>query len=185
MRFLRRLLGTQTKEEKSEPAARAVPATAQPEVRLDPAQRVQRAVESILENEAVSQELDDDAAGTLLRWGTTWAQDLVQSTLDLDEEMARDAIAPRLRAVRRMMRAVSRWAANQEGMDEAGRSEALQKILDQAVQARGGMVRVIDEAQRAEWAARLADFSEQPMQAVAELQKLIDEIFSSEPEEPA
>ena len=156
--------------------------------------RVQLAVESILDNEALGDELDDEAAGSLLQWGTDWARDLAQATLDLDEESAREALEVRLREVRRMMRSVSRFAAQQAAMDEAGRIEALGQILERAGQARASHARAgrtrgvlmggIDEGRKAAWARRLAELADQPAQAVAELHKIIDEALNPDEKEP-
>ena len=44
-------------------------------------QRIQRAAESILENEALSADLDDDAAKLLLDWGVKRAEQIAIQTI--------------------------------------------------------------------------------------------------------
>jgi len=202
MNLFRRLFGGQKEKDsarEAEPAPRVAGESGQ-EVDSDPVKedgqdrgllprRVQLAVESLLDNEALGDELDDDAAGSLLQWGTAWAQDLAQATRDLDEESAREALEVKLREVRRMMRSVSRFAAQQAAMDEAGRIEALGRILERAQYARAGRARgalmdAIDESRKAAWVNRLADLADHPAQAVVELRKIIDEALTPDDKEP-
>lgn len=185
MNFFTRIFRSRRKKEppappSGEPAPAPAAQTPLASLAQDSARRVQRAVESILDNEALSQDLEDDAASVLLRWGSAWAEELAQATRDLDEVAAQEALESRLSAVRQMMRSVSRWAANQAALDESGRSEALQNILDQAARARGEAARALDETQRAQWAARIAALADQPALAVAELRKLIEETTSTQ-----
>ena len=139
------------------------------------AQRVQRAVESILDSEALTQDLDDEAAALLVQWGVAWAERLAQATTSIQEDEASEqALAERLRAVRQMMRATSRWAAAQAAMDPVSRVSALRKILEQAAQAQGAAFLLPGEKESAEWADRLAGLGNKPAQAVAELRKLLE-----------
>ena len=75
------------------------------------ADRSRRAVESLLENESLTSSLDDAAAQVLLKWGTDCAKLIVSSTAGLDAASAEDAMYPRMRALRRLMRRVNKWAA--------------------------------------------------------------------------
>ena len=139
------------------------------------AQRVQRAVESILDSEALTQDLDDEAAALLVQWGVAWAERLAQATTSIQEDEASEqALAERLRAVRQMMRATSRWAAAQAAMDPVSRVSALRKILEQAAQAQDAAFLLPGEKESAEWADKLAGLGNQPAQAVAELRKLLE-----------
>lgn len=97
----------------SEPPAPPAEATARP----DP--RRQRAAERVLENEALTADLDDDAAKVLLDWGLALADRAAHETATAPEADA--ALDERLAAVRRLLRRVGRWAANPEegGADDA------------------------------------------------------------------
>jgi FAD/FMN-containing dehydrogenase len=74
-------------------------------------QRAQRAAESILENEALTAELDDDAAKELLDWGVSLAQQIAAATIEMDEAAAEEAMHQPLRALRRMLKQTGQWIA--------------------------------------------------------------------------
>ena len=88
--------------------------------------RIQHATESILENEALTEDLDDTAANMLIEWGVSLAQQIVSQTIELDETQAEEAIYQPMRALRKMLRTANQWAINP---DESG----LGKILEQAL----------------------------------------------------
>jgi len=90
--------------------------------------RTQHAVESILGNESLTADLDDPAAQALLDWGITCAERIAGRTAGLNDEQAEEIIYPGMRATRRLMRLVQRWASHQTGMDTA----LLDQILEQA-----------------------------------------------------
>ncbi len=90
--------------------------------------RVQSAVESILGNESLTADLDDPAAKALLDWGIACAERIAGRTAGLNDEQAEEIIYRGLRATRRLMRLVQRWASHQTGMDTA----LLDQILEQA-----------------------------------------------------
>lgn len=71
-------------------------------------ERIRLAAESLLDNEALRSGLnDEDAARLLLDWGLSWAKTLVGETAAIEDEIeAEDAIAPRLKALRRLMMAL-------------------------------------------------------------------------------
>jgi len=69
--------------------------------------RIDRAAESILENEALSSELDDAAAKVLLQWGVARATTIATETAGLDEQAAEGVMYPRQKALRRLLRYTS------------------------------------------------------------------------------
>lgn len=91
-------------------------------------QRMQRAAERILENESLTADLDDDAAKVLLDWGVHCAEQIARDTFGLSANQAEEATYPRLRALRRLMRTVNRWAPKRQPMD----GKTLNKMLAQA-----------------------------------------------------
>jgi hypothetical protein len=95
-------------------------------------QRINRAVENILENEALTSNLDDDAAQALLDWGIACAQMIAQSTEWLSDIEAEDAMSPRLRAIRRMMRHVNQWIPQRLEAGSEDNAASLAKIIEQA-----------------------------------------------------
>jgi hypothetical protein len=94
--------------------------------------RIHRAAESILENERLTADLDDDAAKVLLDWGIACAKMVVQSTVGLDDVEAKAVMSPRLRATRRLMRLVNRWVARRGDLDAEGSATYLTRIIQQA-----------------------------------------------------
>ena len=71
--------------------------------------RISRVAESLMENERLTADLDDEAAQQLLSWGISCAKTIMQSTAGLDDEAAEKATYPRMRATRRLMRETNRW----------------------------------------------------------------------------
>lgn len=94
-------------------------------------QRTQRAIESLLENESLTADLDDQAANTLLDWGSTLARQAAQSTSRLEDEHAEVVLSDKMRAVRLIMRYAGKWAADPE------QGTALEKVFAQAAEIYG------------------------------------------------
>jgi len=74
----------------------------------------QRAVESILENEALTADLDDQAASLLLDWAMSLAKQAAQGVAGMDEASAEEQFNERMRNVRQFIRQVNRWASTAE-----------------------------------------------------------------------
>lgn len=72
-------------------------------------QRIQRAAESILENETLTADLDDEAAKVLLDWGVTQVQSIASETIEMDASQAEEAMYRPMRALRKMLRAANKW----------------------------------------------------------------------------
>ena len=72
--------------------------------------RIQRAAESILDNEALTSELDDEAAKVLLDWGLGLARQIAGQTIEMDEAQAEEAMYQPMRSLRKMLRGANRWA---------------------------------------------------------------------------
>jgi hypothetical protein len=96
------------------------------------AQRASRVVESILENEQLTAGLDDATARPLIAWGSACAKMIAHSSAGLDDAQAQQAMSPRLRATRRLMRLVSRWFADRQEMDAAHSAAQLAMVIEQA-----------------------------------------------------
>ena len=74
--------------------------------------RIRRAAESILENEALTADLDDQAAKVLLDWGVTQAQLIAAETIEMDDTQAEEAMYRPMRALRKMLRTANKWAVD-------------------------------------------------------------------------
>ncbi len=94
--------------------------------------RLHRVMGSLVGNESLAASLDDDAASELLSWGKNAAKRIVDETYGMDEEVAEQQMAPRLRALRLMMRAVGRWVGEAGSLDEESRAALWKRVEDQA-----------------------------------------------------
>ena len=86
-------------------------------------ERIQRAVESILENEALTADLDDAAAQILLDWGVNRARAIASETTEMNEAQAEEFMYPPMRALRKMLRNINKWAVNPQESTLAGITE--------------------------------------------------------------
>ena len=87
---------------------------------------------SMVGNESLAASLDDDAASELLSWGKNAAKRIVDETDGMDDEVAEERMAPRLRSLRLMMRAVGRWVGEAGSLDEESRLALWKRVEDQA-----------------------------------------------------
>jgi hypothetical protein len=164
-------------EDKPQPAPEgearpARQASSPPPDRID--QRIRRVAESILDNERLTADLDDPAAQELLDWGLSIGRRIVQGTADVeDDEQAEQAMYPRLRATRRLMRAVNRWIASQREGDAEGQKEALDSILEQASVIYGRPITTLGDEQRVSFGVQPEQASDPP-QRIAHLRQLIE-----------
>jgi len=94
--------------------------------------RFHRVLESMIGNESLGASLDEDAASELLSWGKTAAKRIVDETDGMDDDIAEEQIAPRMRALRLMMRAVGRWVGEAKSLDEESRLALWKRMEDQA-----------------------------------------------------
>lgn len=94
--------------------------------------RFHRAMGSMIGNESLAASLDDDAAGELFSWGESAAKRIVDETDGMDDDSAEEHIAPRLRALRLMMRAVGRWVGEAESLDVEARRALWKRFGEQA-----------------------------------------------------
>ena len=94
--------------------------------------RRQRAAESILDNESLTADLDDDAARLLNDWALSCAEQIVLSPEGLSDEEAEDATYPRLRSTRRLMRFVNRWVRQRLDRTPHESGKLLGQIVQQA-----------------------------------------------------
>jgi hypothetical protein len=139
--------------------------------------RTRRAVESLMENESLTSSLDDAAAEVLLAWGTDCAKLIVSDTAGLDDPEAEEVMYPRMRALRRLMRRVNKWAARQHGLDKAGDAFSLEQVIEQAVIIYGPGFVAPEPNLRSSFLMQLA-FSPPPMQMIADLRTLIEDQHS-------
>jgi len=136
--------------------------------------RVERVAESILENEKLTEDLDDAAAKVLLDWGVTCAEKIAGSTDGLGDSEAEEVITPGLRAIRRLMLQVNRWVASQPDIDGAEEAELLSQIIEQACIVYGDGFVPPDDDQRTSFLARQKELSGDPPQFISDLRELLE-----------
>ncbi|MEJ2757143.1 MAG: hypothetical protein P8046_01560 [Anaerolineales bacterium] len=89
--------------------------------------RLQREIEGLYGNEALTSDLDDSSAKVFLKWAEDRVRNIVDSTENLDDDAADDRMYPRLKAIRRMARYV-----NQAIAEQTAAPELIEKIIEQA-----------------------------------------------------
>lgn len=94
--------------------------------------RIDRVAESFLENESLTEGLDDEAANALIEWGLACSKEIALRTADLDDVEAEATMYPALRATRKLMRSVERWVPNRAALDASQNEAALGKIVQEA-----------------------------------------------------
>ncbi|RIK39039.1 MAG: hypothetical protein DCC55_19305 [Chloroflexi bacterium] len=114
--------------------------------------RESQAMESILDNEALTSNLDDAAAQVLLDWGTAYAREIAQRTAGLDDAEA--LLEEKLQATHRLMRAVNQrfdpailaeFESDPQARAQADR-RLLKHLLEQAAVIEGAqLVKPADE----------------------------------------
>jgi hypothetical protein len=89
--------------------------------------RVSKVAESILENEALTSNLDDNAADLFLNWAIAKGEMIARSTIGLDDFLAEEVMYPRLKALRRIARYIGQWV-----IGSGDPRELVEKIIEQA-----------------------------------------------------
>lgn len=136
-------------------------------------ERTQRAAESILENESLTEGLDDEAAQVLLDWGLACAKTIAQSTEGLTEAEAEEIMSTRLRAVRRLMRPMDKWI-NQEALDSEHSAALLAQIIEQAQIVYGEDYTPPTEAQQESFLNGYHASEENAQQTIIDLRKFLE-----------
>jgi len=83
-------------------------------------------------NESLAASLDESAAGELFSWGQATVKSIVDETDGMDDNTAEDHMAPRLRALRLIMRAVGRWTGEANTLDAEARLALWERVREQA-----------------------------------------------------
>ena len=95
-------------------------------------ERLHRVMSNMIGNESLAESLDENAASELFSWGQSAIKNIVDATNGLDDEMAEEHMAPRLRALRLMMRAIGRWTGEANSLDAESRLALWNRIGEQA-----------------------------------------------------
>ena len=74
--------------------------------------RTQRIAESFLDNEALTADLDDEAAQVLIAWGMALAGKIARETAGMNDQQAEEVMYRPLRSLRRLLSTTSKLAAS-------------------------------------------------------------------------
>jgi len=145
-------------------------------------QRSQRVVESLTENEALTANLDDEAAQLLLDWGIAYGKEIVQSTAGLPEAEAEEAMQARLQATRRLLRAVNQYFNQTNSAENEARTQSsdatltlLQQAIEQAAIIFGPAFRKPDAQQLAAFMTQMQQTDSAPRTLIVTLGNFIDQ----------
>lgn len=108
--------------------------------------RIQKAVESVLENESLLDGLDEMAASALQNWGIQNVKRIAEETGDLDDEHAEESMYPKMKASRSLMRAIRVWIENEREASADERAELWAKIEKKAQDLYDAELRLPDAA---------------------------------------
>jgi hypothetical protein len=138
--------------------------------------RIQRAVESILEDPQLTADLDDAAAKLLIDWGVDCATMVARGTADLGEAEAAEAVSERLRAVRLLMREVNRWMGRDAGIDAEGQAKYLSKVLEHVETIYGDRFVPPDEIHLGMFQRQDFSMSPEPGWTIQQLRAFVDRL---------
>jgi phosphohistidine phosphatase len=140
----------------------------------EPQQREQRAVESILDDERLTADLDDAAAQALLDWGMASARRIARTTSAADSATADEAMYQRLRATRKLMRWVNQWVASSQSATSVQEADALSEILDRASCVYGVHDIPLDQAQQDHFHRLEAECVDEPARLIIRLREFVE-----------
>jgi hypothetical protein len=136
--------------------------------------RLNRAAESILENESLTADLDDPSAQVLLDWGLDCARMIARSTLGLNADAAEQAMSLRLRATRCLMRRVNRWAGARGEADAERGAEFWDDVVEQAAIVYGAAFTPPDAERRETFLRLHLAYADDPQGLISGLRQLLE-----------
>jgi hypothetical protein len=123
---------------------------------MDIEKRVRMAVESILENEAIREGLDDSGASALLDWGVSCARNITAGTASVeDDDEAEEASYPRMRALRQMLDIAKSLHISE--LDVLEETVLLAELLEKAALVYGPGRPVLEQIDRDTFSANKVD----------------------------
>jgi hypothetical protein len=141
-------------------------------------QRTDRAAQSLLENERLTADLNDEAANELLNWAIACARMIAKDTVNLNDQEAEAVMSPRLRAMQRLMRGVNQWITRQQEQDVEGSANALNTILEQATVVYGYTFAPLELNAAQNFSGQQVE--ENPQQMIANLHTFIEQSISTQ-----
>jgi hypothetical protein len=141
---------------------------------LNVEKRKTRVAESLLENEALTADLDDSAAKELLNWILEHGKGIAQDTFGLSDQEADEAMYPRLKGLRRMCRSInkfSRTLGHTKSIDET--LPILRQIIKRAAPVYGTETTIPTDASLTRFI--LMQLSASPTEHIIAIRSFVDE----------
>ena len=138
-------------------------------------ERIQIAIESILENESLTADLDDDTANELIEWGTECAEKIVKSSVLTHKDDLDEIIDKRLKVVRNMMRQINLWIANRQFIDDDKNEKMLNSIIEQIKKIYNKDINLPTKSQQKHFLKQSLQLSDDPVKMVLRLRMLIED----------
>jgi len=141
---------------------------------IDMQKRLRRTFSSLAGNESLADGVDEDAAADMLKWGEVLAEQFVRKTSEMEDEMAEEFLAPYLRALRMMLRAIGQWVTGKYA-DSSSRIQLRDKLLENFRVILGDNGRSPSPEQLDELLNQTDDKSQTPAQLISKLRAMLEE----------
>ena len=141
---------------------------------IDMEKRLRRTFSSLAGNESLADGVDEDAAADMLKWGEVLAEQFVRKTSEMEDEMAEEFLAPYLRALRMMLRAIGQWVTGKYA-DSSSRIQLRDKLLENFRVILGDNGRSPSPEQLDELLNQADDKSQTPAQLISKLRAMLEE----------
>ncbi len=128
-------------------------------------ERKQHAVEQLLTDPSLTDNLDDSEANRLMEWADGLASMLAMHTVEMGDEEAEEYLGPRMADLRKMLRGINKLGGNLPDADEDEVAEQLDTLFAQAAEMPGLRCNQPDDVRA--YAKKLQDA--QPDEAVGSL----------------
>ena len=142
--------------------------------------RRKRAVAYILENEALTSDLDDDTALKLNQWGIRLASSLADETSEMQHEQGLEHIGERVRSLRRLMRNINRLCGRVDRLDEDARRDRFQLIVKHAGELLGSRFPELSDDEQERILLRILKRRSNPLDFLDALTGFIDDAARGE-----
>ena len=142
--------------------------------------RHKRAVEYILENEALTSDLDDAAALKLNEWGMRLAAAMADETSHMKHDKGLEHIGERIPSLRRVMQNINRLSGRFIRLDEDARRDRFRLIVKHAKKLHGKRFPDLSEEEQERILQRILKRCENPSDMVNALTIFIDDAAGGE-----
>ena len=142
--------------------------------------RRKRAVEYILENEALTSDLEDAAALKLNKWGMRLAVFVADETGNMKHDKGLEHIGERIRSLRRLMRNINRLSGRVNRLDEDAHRDRFQLIIKHAKELYGKRFPDLSDEEKEQILQRILKRRDHLVEMVEALTTFIDDATGNE-----